>query len=100
MLKLEDAPGAYGLVDGLQNVGLVIAVDVGVEPGGGRLAGVGDEAAAVEGAQLAPVGVHPVDHVEAGFDQGPEAPVGVLAHTRELKLGAGAGDELPGGRTA
>ena len=44
----------------------VVGVDVALNPGGARLRGVRDEAAAVELAHLAPVGAHAVEHVRAG----------------------------------
>lgn len=92
MLELEHALGADRLLDRGDHPRLIIGMDVGLEPAGARRLGVGEEAAPVELAHLAPVGAHPVHRRGARGEEGAE-PLDILAQPALRQLARGALDQ-------
>ncbi len=72
VLQLEHRLGSDRPLDGLAQARLVGRIDVGAQPVVVRGDGVGQEAAALQDPQLAPVRAHAVDDVRAGRDEGAE----------------------------
>jgi len=70
MLKLEDALGPQGLIDGGEHGGLVFRQEIFVHPGDAGALPVVEDAPAVELAHLRPVRAHPIDHVGGRGGQG------------------------------
>src|SRR5579884_2733701 len=69
MLELEYTLGANSLLNGCHDLGLIVGMDILVEPAPTRILGIDNEVPALEEAHLAPVGTHLIDDVRCRAHQ-------------------------------